>query len=128
MRLCAGGCGGVGGEGQQFHPERHHHLEIHGAGPHPSLDWNTIKMTHIHVTVSNGVHLPRKDTGVWGSCDAYCVVRFGDQRFKTKVENNTLHPMWEEGVNFDLRGMIKRRQIEKLVIELWDWDRCGSRA
>ena len=39
---------------------------------------NTL-VTHLHVTIASGAHLPKKDSGRWGSCDSYCVVKFAGQ-------------------------------------------------
>lgn len=60
----------------------------------------TFKDLELRVVVVGGMHLPKQD--VWGSCDPYCVIKFGTEEFKTHVLKNTLQPHWEEGGNFEL--------------------------
>jgi Ca2+-dependent lipid-binding protein len=59
------------------------------------------KDMELHVVVVSSMHLPKKD--VWGSCDAYCVVKLANANFKTHVLKNTLNPHWEESGNFSLK-------------------------
>ena len=58
------------------------------------------KDLELRVVVVTAMHLPKQDT--WGTCDAYCVVKLGEEEFKTHVLKNTLSPHWEEGGNFEL--------------------------
>eukprot|EP00802_Teleaulax_amphioxeia_P008100 Tamp_08108.p1 GENE.Tamp_08108~~Tamp_08108.p1 ORF type:complete len:688 (-),score=86.46 Tamp_08108:317-2224(-) len=81
----------------------------------------TFKDLELRVVVVGGMHLPKQD--VWGSCDPYCVIKFGTEEFKTHVLKNTMAPHWEEGGNFELYWIKDASQIPALQVEVWDWDR-----
>lgn len=64
----------------------------------------TMKDLELHVVVLEALHLPKKD--VWGSCDAYVVIKLGQrQTFQTHVLKNSLSPHWEEGGNLQLEAV-----------------------
>ena len=52
-------------------------------------------------------------------------LRFAGQDFRTWVAKNTLHPQWEEGMDFDLKRLKTADSVTALEVELWDWD-CMS--
>ena len=67
----------------------------------------TMKDLELHVVVLEALHLPKKD--VWGSCDAYVVIKLGQrQTFQTHVLKNSLSPHWEEGGNLQLANFVAK--------------------
>ena len=51
------------------------------------------------------------------SSDPYCVVKVGEQRKETATEKNTLEPVFNEKLDFELTSVD-----ELITVEVWDSD------
>lgn len=63
--------------------------------------------------------LPAMDRN--GLSDFFCKFKLGEEKYKTKVIQETLHPRWNE--QFDL--FVYDVEERNLEISVWDWDRAA---
>ena len=59
------------------------------------------------------------DTGL-GSCDAYCVIMFGDYKFRSKVVKNSLDPVFRQSFRVEIPANFDSGECR---VQVWDWDR-----
>eukprot|EP00960_Hanusia_phi_P031065 749049-Hanusia_phi.AAC.7 len=59
------------------------------------------------------------DTGL-GSCDAYCVIMFGDYKFRSRVVKNSLDPVFRQSFRVEIPPNF---EMEECRVQVWDWDR-----
>ena len=62
-------------------------------------------------------HLPKMDT--FGSCDAFCELRFCGQSRRTAKVRNSYSPVWNARFRFQVPGP---RFATALELDLFDWD------
>ena len=74
----------------------------------------------LKLTVHEGKYLEKKD--VLQKADPYVFISFGTQTSKSKKMKNTLNPVWNHEITFDL-NTTSLREVE---IKLMDWERIGK--
>eukprot|EP00960_Hanusia_phi_P058859 764000-Hanusia_phi.AAC.3 len=67
------------------------------------------------VSILSAENLPKMD--VLGSCDAYCILRWGEDQRKTSTIKGSYNPTWNEEFRFATSG---GRDLE---VKVMDWDR-----
>lgn len=77
------------------------------------------KSVDFQVQVKRGSNMPKAD--MFGSCDPYIKLEFGERHDTTSVENDTFHPTWNQTFGFSV--MDPSAQAGDLVLILMDKDR-----
>ena len=72
-------------------------------------------LLHINVIEADG--LPKMDAD--GSCDGYCILELGKQKFKTRVIENSLNPKWRQVFHIPVNN------YDNLTLTLMDYDKVG---
>ncbi|KAI9707955.1 MAG: hypothetical protein M1820_004374 [Bogoriella megaspora] len=76
---------------------------------------------NLRVDVLDAAELPAADRN--GKSDPYCkFILNGQQVFKTKTQEKTLHPAWNEFFEVSVRS----RTAAQFSVDVYDWDRAGS--
>ena len=57
-----------------------------------------------------------------GKSDPYAILKYGNQKFKTKTVKNSLEPLWNHEVIFD----IPEGNCKNVIIEVFDADKLGK--
>mmetsp|Transcript_51796 Transcript_51796/g.161175 ORF Transcript_51796/g.161175 Transcript_51796/m.161175 type:complete len:448 (-) Transcript_51796:56-1399(-) len=69
------------------------------------------------VGIQSAANLPKMD--VLGSCDAYCILQWGDDQRKTSTIKGSYNPTWNE----EFRFLVSQGQTRDLEVKVMDWDR-----
>ncbi|CAL4090100.1 unnamed protein product, partial [Meganyctiphanes norvegica] len=72
----------------------------------------------IRIHVIEAKNLMKKDFGIMGKSDPYCILHLGAQKYQTKTINNTVNPTWDYCCEFQV--MVKRGQ--EINFEILDTD------
>ncbi len=59
---------------------------------------------------------------IGGTCDGYCIIKFGNQKAQTRIIDNSLNPRWRQEFSFDVVDM----KNDFLFIQLYDHDTIGK--
>ena len=74
----------------------------------------------VYLRVIEGKDIPIMDVG--GLCDAYCKIKFGQQKAQTRIIDYSLTPHWRQEFSFDVLDI----QNDFLFIQLYDHDNIGK--
>ncbi len=74
-------------------------------------------MKTLEVTVLHARHLPKMD--LFGSCDAFVVMKLDDKKFESSVQKASYSPDWNEVFLFDASA-------SNLIFEVFDWNRTAK--
>ena len=70
----------------------------------------------VNLKIIEAKNIPIVDIG--GTCDAYCKIKFGQQKVQTRTIDNSLTPHWRQQFFFDIIDI----QQDYLFIQLYDYD------
>ncbi|EKX40627.1 hypothetical protein GUITHDRAFT_142716 [Guillardia theta CCMP2712] len=76
-------------------------------------------VNYMEIVLDRAFKLPKMDTGL-GSCDAYCVIMFGDYKFRSKVVKNSLDPVFRQSFRVEIPANFDSGECR---VQVWDWDR-----
>uniref|UniRef100_A0A6U4NBC7 C2 domain-containing protein n=1 Tax=Hemiselmis andersenii TaxID=464988 RepID=A0A6U4NBC7_HEMAN len=83
------------------------------------LKYFDLTVNYLEICLEKAACLPRMDAGL-GSCDAYCVLCFGDYSYKSRVVRNSLDPHFKQTFRVQVPNDMPET---KLLVQVWDWDR-----
>jgi len=83
------------------------------------LKYFDLTFNYLEICLEKAACLPRMDAGL-GSCDAYCVLCFGDYSYKSRVVRNSLDPCFKQTFRVQVPNDMPETQLQ---VQVWDWDR-----
>jgi Ca2+-dependent lipid-binding protein len=89
---------------------------------HGSRKTKTFVASGLEISVISALHLPKMD--VFGTCDAYCEVKWLGLEYRTRIVKNSYNAEFDDVFEFELAE--GERASENLYIVVKDWDRMNK--